>query len=127
MKIVTWNINGVEARIEVLTNWLPESDPDIVCLQEIHGVEDEPSQKLMDELRRRTYADPWGRTSHGDEAGVEADFDLWTSCFTPRELRLMVVAAGLDVEHLWSVTPGAYAANPPDLDHPEWLVVARKP
>jgi predicted Zn-dependent peptidase len=39
-----------------------------VCLQEIRGVEDEPSQKLMTELRRRHYPDPWGRPSHGDEA-----------------------------------------------------------
>jgi SAM-dependent methyltransferase len=61
-----------------------------------------------------------------NEAGVDARFDLWTSCFTPRELRLLVAAAGLDVVDLWSVAPGAYAANPPDLDHPEWLVVARK-
>lgn len=35
MKIVTWNINGVRARIGNLTHWLTESNPDIVCLQEI--------------------------------------------------------------------------------------------
>lgn len=35
MKIVTWNINGVRARIGNLTHWLTESQPDIVCLQEI--------------------------------------------------------------------------------------------
>ena len=35
MKIVTWNINGVRARIENLLHWLKEADPDIVCLQEI--------------------------------------------------------------------------------------------
>jgi SAM-dependent methyltransferase len=62
-----------------------------------------------------------------DEAGQERDFDLWTSCYTPRELRLLCALAGLEVEHLWSVTPGAYARNPPDLDHPEYLVVSRKP
>ena len=61
-----------------------------------------------------------------NEAGEDAEFDLWTSCFTPRELRLMVAAAGLEVEHLWSVAPGAYGPNPPDLEHPEWLVVARR-
>ncbi len=44
----------------------------LVCLQEIAGIEDEPSQKLMDELRRRTYPDPWGRTGHGTEPGVTA-------------------------------------------------------
>jgi predicted Zn-dependent peptidase len=44
----------------------------LVCLQEIGGVEDEPSQKLMDELRRRAYPEPWGRTGQGDESGVNA-------------------------------------------------------
>ena len=61
-----------------------------------------------------------------DEQGREATHDLWTSCFTPRELRLLARAAGLVPEHLWSVTPGAYARNPPDLDHPEFLLVARR-
>ena len=35
MKIATWNVNGIRARIENLVAWLKESDPDIVCLQEI--------------------------------------------------------------------------------------------
>ena len=35
MKIVTWNINGVRARIDNLLTWLKESEADIVCLQEI--------------------------------------------------------------------------------------------
>jgi SAM-dependent methyltransferase len=61
-----------------------------------------------------------------DEAGHDATHDLWTSCFTPRELRLLAREAGLVTEALWSVTPGAYAANPPDLDHPEYLLVARR-
>ena len=39
MKIVTWNINGVRARIENLLGWLKESNPDIVCLQEIKVVD----------------------------------------------------------------------------------------
>ncbi|MAT69793.1 MAG: peptidase M16 [Planctomycetaceae bacterium] len=43
-----------------------------VCIQEIRGVEDDPSQRLMVELRRRTYPDPWGRASHGAEEGVLA-------------------------------------------------------
>jgi SAM-dependent methyltransferase len=61
-----------------------------------------------------------------DEAGTEATFDLWTTCFTPRELRLMATAAGLATDGLWAVAPGRYAARPPDLDHPEWLLVATR-
>jgi SAM-dependent methyltransferase len=67
------------------------------------------------------------RTVVKDEAGRDAEVDLWTTCFTPRELRLVAAAVGLEVEHVWSVTPGAYAAEPPDVDHPEYLLVARRP
>jgi SAM-dependent methyltransferase len=62
-----------------------------------------------------------------DPDGRVAPVDLWTSCFTPRELRLLARAAGLEVEDLWAVTPGDYAARPPDLEHPEFLLVARRP
>jgi SAM-dependent methyltransferase len=64
-------------------------------------------------------------TSVRNEAGEEREFDLWTTCFTPRELRLLAGAAGLTVEGLWSVGPGDYARRPPDLDRPEFLLVAR--
>ena len=61
-----------------------------------------------------------------DADGTAIPADLWTSCFTPRELRLLCERAGLRVEHIWSVTPGAYGRNPPDLDHPEFLTIASK-
>jgi SAM-dependent methyltransferase len=63
-------------------------------------------------------------TAIRDEAGVEVPADLWTTCFTPRELRLLAEAAGLRPDHVWSVTPGDYAARPPDIEHPEFLLVA---
>ena len=66
------------------------------------------------------------RTTVKDETGREAETDLWTSCFTPRELRLLAAAAGLRVDHLWAVTPGSYVADPPDLDHPEFLLLASR-
>ncbi len=67
------------------------------------------------------------RTEIRDPAGTVAEADLWTTCFTPRELRLLAAAAGLEVEHIWSVTPGAYEAAPPRIDTPELLLVARRP
>lgn len=35
MKIATYNINGVNARLPLLLGWLASSKPDIVCLQEL--------------------------------------------------------------------------------------------
>lgn len=40
MRIATWNINGVKARIENLLHWLKEAAPDVVCLQEIKTVDE---------------------------------------------------------------------------------------
>lgn len=61
-----------------------------------------------------------------NQEGAPLQTDLWTSCYTPRELRLLLGDAGLTVEALWSVTPGDYRRNAADLDHPEFLVVARR-
>lgn len=35
MKIATYNVNGVNGRLPVLLRWLKETQPDIVCLQEL--------------------------------------------------------------------------------------------
>ena len=66
------------------------------------------------------------RTEVRDEAGAAVAADLWTTCFTPRELRLLAAAAGLEVDAIWSVTPGAYARADPTIETPEFLLVARR-
>ncbi len=40
MRIYTFNINGIKARFEALSRWLPEARPDVVLLQEIKSVDD---------------------------------------------------------------------------------------
>ena len=58
--------------------------------------------------------------------GSEAPFDLWTTCFTARELELLARGAGLDAIEVHGVTPGAYRRQPPTLDHHELLLLARR-
>jgi SAM-dependent methyltransferase len=67
------------------------------------------------------------RSTLRNEAGEEATFEARTSCYTPRELRLLADAAGLRVRDIWSVAPGAYDTHPPDLERPEYLMVAERP
>ena len=40
MKIATFNINGIKARLDALTDWLAEAAPDVTCLQEIKSVDE---------------------------------------------------------------------------------------
>ena len=35
MKIISWNVNSVRARIENIHDYIKENDPDILLLQEI--------------------------------------------------------------------------------------------
>lgn len=47
MRIATWNINGLRARIDFLRHWLRERQPDIVGLQELKLTDEEfPHREL---------------------------------------------------------------------------------
>jgi exodeoxyribonuclease-3 len=49
MKISTYNVNGVNGRLPVLLKWLKQSNPDIVCLQELKAPDDKfPEQAIRD-------------------------------------------------------------------------------
>lgn len=40
MKIATWNVNSVRARLHRLLGWLAKAEPDVVCLQETKATDD---------------------------------------------------------------------------------------
>lgn len=49
MRIVTWNINGIKARLPVVKQWLETEKPDVVCLQEIKSIDENfPRQDIED-------------------------------------------------------------------------------
>ena len=62
-----------------------------------------------------------------DADGHEREFDLWTTCYTPRELRLVAARAGLVVDGVFGVEPGHYVREPPSTEVPEHLLLAYRP
>ncbi len=49
MKIATYNVNGVNGRLPVLIRWLTETQPDIVCLQELKAPDEKfPEQAIKE-------------------------------------------------------------------------------
>jgi SAM-dependent methyltransferase len=66
------------------------------------------------------------RSTVRNEDGEEEVFDLWTTCFTARELELLAGRAGLEVVGVHGVAPGRYGTAPPTLDDPELLLLARR-
>ena len=40
MKIVSWNVNGIRARIDHIVAWIEENKPDVLALQETKVVDE---------------------------------------------------------------------------------------
>jgi len=60
-----------------------------------------------------------------NELGEVKNVDLWTGCYTPRELRLVFNLAGFDILSISSVEPGQYSNAECSTESPEFLVVAK--
>lgn len=50
MKIASFNINGIKARIAALPEWLKEAEPDVVLLQEIKSVDAAFPREVFEDL-----------------------------------------------------------------------------
>lgn len=52
IRVATFNVNGIRARLPVLLNWLAKSRPDVLCMQEIKCLDD---QFPVDALKEAGY------------------------------------------------------------------------
>ncbi|OHB27860.1 MAG: exodeoxyribonuclease III [Phenylobacterium sp. RIFCSPHIGHO2_01_FULL_69_31] len=50
MRIATWNVNSVNARLETVVRWFEEAKPDVVCLQEIKCVDEKFPSEAFERL-----------------------------------------------------------------------------
>jgi exodeoxyribonuclease III len=89
MRIASWNVNSIRARIEPVTKWLQKSNPDILLMQELKGSEF-PTAYFKDlgyesaAVTQKTYngvailsrypIETIGTTLKGDEADSHARF-----------------------------------------------------
>ncbi|WP_134724517.1 exodeoxyribonuclease III [Paracoccus luteus] len=55
MKIASFNINGIKARLQQLTAWLPEAQPDVVVLQEIKSQDEGFPSEAIEDLGWRVW------------------------------------------------------------------------
>lgn len=74
MKIATYNVNGVNGRLNVLLRWLEESAPDIVCLQELKA----PGEKFpIEAINAAGYNAIWhGQKSWNGVAILARDMEI---------------------------------------------------
>jgi exodeoxyribonuclease-3 len=50
MRIATWNVNSVNARLETVVRWFEEAQPDVACLQEIKCVDEKFPAEAFERL-----------------------------------------------------------------------------
>jgi len=83
MKIATYNVNGVNGRLNVLLAWLKEASPDVVCLQELKS----PNEKFpLAAIEKAGYHAVW----HGQKS--------WNG--------VAILTKSVDVEEVTRVLPG---------------------
>jgi exodeoxyribonuclease III len=63
MKLATYNVNGINGRLPVLIRWLAQSEPDVVCLQELKSSDE---KFPVEALERAGYGAIW----HGQKVGM---------------------------------------------------------
>lgn len=49
MKIASFNINGIKARIQALPDWLDDAQPDVVLLQEVKSVDENFPREIFED------------------------------------------------------------------------------
>ena len=50
MRIATWNVNGLRARIDFIVHWLKSREPDVVGMQELKVTDDEFPHEPFNDL-----------------------------------------------------------------------------
>ncbi|MCZ7415860.1 MULTISPECIES: exodeoxyribonuclease III [unclassified Streptomyces] len=131
-RIATWNINGINPRIERLTAWLEATGPDVLCLQELKCTAEQFPAEALRELgyEAAVHADGrWNGVAVLSRAGVEepvtglAGGPEFEGKQEPR-----AVSALCGGVRVWSV----YVPNGREVSHPHyayklrWLEALRK-
>ena len=66
MKIISWNVNSVRARIENILNYIKDSKPDILLLQEIKTQNENFPSEIFKEIGYNSYV--FGQKSYNGVA-----------------------------------------------------------
>jgi exodeoxyribonuclease-3 len=50
MKIATWNVNSIKARLPLVLQWLEREEPDVACLQELKVIDENFPREAIEDL-----------------------------------------------------------------------------
>ncbi|HZC64370.1 MAG TPA: exodeoxyribonuclease III [Streptosporangiaceae bacterium] len=131
MRLATWNVNSVQARLPRLLGWLEETRPDVLCLQETKASDDGFPVKEVAELGYEAALHGTGRwngvaiLSRAGLDDVRRGFPGEPGFPDPEARAISATCAGVRV---WSVyVPNGRALDSPHLAYKlSWLAALRE-
>jgi exodeoxyribonuclease III len=131
MRLATWNVNSVQARLPRLLGWLEETRPDVLCLQETKASDDGFPVKEVAELGYEAALHGTGRwngvaiLSRAGLDDVRRGFPGEPGFPDPEARAVSATCAGVRV---WSVyVPNGRALDSPHLAYKlSWLAALRE-
>jgi exodeoxyribonuclease-3 len=131
MRLATWNVNSVQARLPRLLSWLEETRPDVLCLQETKASDDGFPVKEVAELGYESALHGTGRwngvaiLSRAGLDDVRRGFPGEPGFPDPEARAISAACAGVRV---WSVyVPNGRALDSPHLAYKlSWLAALRE-
>jgi exodeoxyribonuclease III len=130
MRLATWNVNSVQARLPRLLSWLEDTRPDVLCLQETKASDDGFPVKEVAELGYESALHGTGRwngvaiLSRAGLDDVRRGFPGEPGFPDPEARAISAACAGVRV---WSVyVPNGRALDSPHLAYKlSWLAALR--
>ena len=134
VRVATWNINSVNARLPKLVEWLGSASPDVLCLQELKCATDAFPYEAVTELGYETAAHGTGRWNGvailsriglddvvrglpGQPGFLAEDAGAAEALIAPEpEQEPRAIAATCGPVRVWSV----YVPNGREVDHPHY-------
>ena len=92
MKIISWNVNSVRARIENILNYIKDSKPDVLLLQEIKTQEVNFPRDAFKNIGYESYI--YGQKSYNGVAMVSKlklnniNYDVLSSKIPPKNMNI---------------------------------------
>ena len=116
LRIATWNVNSVRARMPVIKDWIEKERPDVLCMQELKATREQFPLKEFDDLGYCSAVNGqvrWnGVATVSRSPLVDVHTDL--SGYLPEQSRMIsATIAGIRLINV-------YVPNGGDVDHPRF-------
>jgi exodeoxyribonuclease-3 len=133
MRIATWNVNSIRARLDRVVQWLQDSDVDVLAMQETKCRDDQFPALIFESIGYESVShgtSQWNGVAIVSRVGItdiERSFPGQPTWGDPPELETRALGATCGGVRIWSV----YVPNGRQLGHPHlaykltWLAALR--